>query len=119
MQSDVSIKSSLLIIIGSIFFLVIVFKGFSYLSLSGEEKSRDTEAYVCAIDVVESHLKAPSTADFCGFDEARVTDLGNNKYKVTGYVDAQNSFGAVVREYFYVTLTLTKNGYSDAYCSIN
>lgn len=113
---------SLLIFIVSILTIILIFKGFSYLCLNGNKKSNkkdnSTTAYVCAIDVVEKHLKSPSTAKFCGATLATITDLGDNKYKVKGYVDAKNSFGAEVREYFIVTLTLSGNGYKDAYCSI-
>lgn len=115
------ISQSLLIIIGSIIVLVLIFKAFSSICLSkNDETDKDdsTTAYVCAIDVVEKRLKSPSTAKFCGVTRATITNLGNNKYEVRGYVDAQNSFGAEVREYFTVTLTLSGNGYKSAYCSM-
>ena len=89
------------------------------IGVSGGFENDERDAWVCAQNVVESRLKSPSTADFCSYPEATVTDLGSNRYKITGYVDAQNSFGAVVRSYFTVTLTLTKNGYTDAKCSID
>lgn len=84
-----------------------------------ENDSEEREAWVCAQNVVEQHLKSPSTADFCKYTEATITDLGNSKYKISGYVDSQNSFGAVVRSYFTVTLTLTGSGYKDAQCFMN
>ena len=37
----------------------------------------------------------------------------NGEYIVTGWVDAMNSFGAEVREYFVVTYTATKDGYKN------
>ena len=40
-------------------------------------------------------------------------DLGGNRWKVSGYVDAQNSFGATVRTNWTVTLTLTNSGFKD------
>jgi len=80
---------------------------------------RKKDAWVCAIDVVENRLKSPSTADFCSYPEATITDLGNNRYRIKGYVDAQNSFGATVRSQFTVTLTLTESGYKEASCTIN
>jgi len=33
-----------------------------------------------------------------------VTDLGNGRYRVQGWVDAQNSFGAMIRSNFVVEL---------------
>lgn len=54
--------------------------------------------YVLAKRCVKSHLKAPSTAEFtemwnCGFSKGE-----GNIYIMTGYVDSQNSFGAMLRE---------------------
>lgn len=43
-------------------------------------------------DWVRDQLKAPSTADFTG-----VTTVGSGPWVVTGSVDAQNSFGAKIR----------------------
>ena len=51
--------------------------------------------------------------------EATITDLGNDRYRIKGYVDAQNAFGGVIRTYFTVTLTLTKSGYKDAKCTFD
>lgn len=82
---------------------------------SGKSNSKEaTNAKVCAVKAVEDKLKSPSTADFCSYTSMTATDLGNNKWKVSGYVDAQNSFGAVVREYWTVTLTLTSSGFKDS-----
>lgn len=82
---------------------------------SKKSDSQDaTNAKVCAVKAVEDKLKSPSTADFCSYTSMTATDLGNNKWKVSGYVDAQNSFGAVVREYWTVTLTLTSSGFKDS-----
>lgn len=75
---------------------------------------RETEAKICAKKVVEDHLKAPSTAKFCKYYEMNATNLGENKWKITGYVDAQNSFGATLRENWTVTLTLTTSGFTNA-----
>ena len=80
---------------------------------------RKRDAWVCAVAVVKNRLKSPSTADFCSYPEATITDLGNNRYKIQGYVDAQNSFGATVRSKFTVTLTLTEKGYKEATCTIS
>jgi hypothetical protein len=45
-------------------------------------------------DFVKEKLKAPSTADFGG---QSVSGNGSGPWKVTGWVDAQNSFGAKIR----------------------
>lgn len=51
------------------------------------------------IDYVTVGLKAPSTAKFQPYYEARITNV-DDTYTVTSYVDAQNSFGAQLRTYF-------------------
>lgn len=61
--------------------------------------------------MVKNNLKAPSTAKFCNSArEMNAKNLGGTKWKVTGWVDAQNSFGAMIRSDFEVTLELTKDG---------
>jgi len=54
-------------------------------------------AYFASNDFVKSNLKAPSTAKFPWFREVFVDDLGGGRYRVTAYVDAQNTFGAQIR----------------------
>lgn len=63
-----------------------------------------------------SNLKSPSSAVFCSYPDARINNKGDNEYWVTGYVDANNSFGTSVRSEFTVTLTLTEYGYKNANC---
>ena len=75
---------------------------------------RTTDAKICAQKVVEDNLKSPSTAKFCKYAEMTAVNLGGNRWKITGYVDAQNSFGATLRENWTVTLTLTTSGFTDA-----
>ena len=79
------------------------------------ESSNKTEsaAKVCAQKAVTDALKSPSTAKFCKYTEMTATNLGGDRWKVTGYVDAQNSFGAVIRQNWTVTLTLTGRGFTD------
>lgn len=79
---------------------------------SNFDEARD--AKICAVKAVEDQLKSPSTADFCKYTEMTATNLGGNKWKITGWVDAQNSFGATIRENWTVTLTLTGSGFKDA-----
>ena len=79
----------------------------------------DIEAWSCAQNIVRSHLKSPSSAKFCTYPSATITYLGNGKYKVKGWVEAQNGFGATLRENFTVTYTATESGYKNANCSFN
>ena len=47
---------------------------------------------------VSNHLKAPSAAKFPSYKEWSVAKGEANVYNVIGYVDSQNSFGAMIRE---------------------
>ncbi len=78
-----------------------------------------TDAKICAVKAVKDQLKSPSTADFCKYTEMTATNLGGDKWKITGWVDAQNSFGATIRENWTVTLTLTSSGFKDATVSFS
>lgn len=79
-----------------------------YVSSPGKQEPRQVdkgiEAYSMAQVMVEDRLKAPSTADFPVYTPGQVVKLGENKWKIISYVDAQNSFGAKVRTYYEVTL---------------
>ena len=71
----------------------------------------DDDAFPCAVSaakiVVKDKLKSPSTAKFpWGFDEYTVKRSGND-FIVGGYVDAENSFGAMLRQEFVATFTLS------------
>ena len=57
-------------------------------------------AHVWAKDFVRERLRSPSTAKFASVLNANFTDLGNRKWRVVSYVDAQNAFGTEVRTYF-------------------
>lgn len=53
-------------------------------------------------------LKAPSTAAFSDLDETTIAE-DNGTYTVTGWVDAQNSYGALIRTPFSIVV-LKKDG---------
>lgn len=71
-----------------------------------------SDLWLCAEDVVKQNLKAPANANFCDIDEASFYSTGGNDYKILGYVDAQNDFGALLRKNFTVTLTYTEGKYT-------
>jgi len=76
------------------------------------------DAYICATHLVKSQLKSPSSANISSFSESSVDELENNQYMISGTVEADNSFGAKIKQSFLVTLTLTDSGYRDASVSI-
>lgn len=55
-----------------------------------------TLAFVMSQKAVSSHLKAPGTAKFPK-DMFRVVHAGDCIFRVAGAVDAQNGFGALIR----------------------
>lgn len=56
---------------------------------------------------VEDRLKAPATADFSG---EKATHLGGGRWRVTGDVDAENSFGAQLRMTYVCEVQFTGGG---------
>lgn len=65
----------------------------------------ESEAKVMAETFVRKQLKSPSTADFPWHpDEYTATEIEKNVWRVSGYVDAQNSFGATIRTHWTVII---------------
>ncbi|MCY1439063.1 hypothetical protein D9M71_552830 [compost metagenome] len=58
-----------------------------------------TMAYVMSQNFVKQRLKSPASADFPFISNQNVssTPIGNCKFHVAAYVDAQNTFGAKIR----------------------
>lgn len=65
-------------------------------SCSGGEEDGDGAIAYCH-QFVEQSLKSPDSADFPSFSDHQVTELGEQRWKVSSYVDAENSFGASLR----------------------
>lgn len=63
---------------------------------SSAPSDQSTMAVVQCQNYVKDRLRSPSTADFPWLDHA-VVPRGNETYMVKSYVDAQNGFGATVR----------------------
>lgn len=79
--------------------------GNSY-SRSNSSKSDDELAIKMYVkDVVKGKLKSPSTAKFPSYSEWSVSK-SDNTYTVSSYVDAENGFGAEIRTYFSVDVTV-------------
>lgn len=84
--------------------------GFGKEIQSGKTKN---SVWACATDIVKQNLKSPSGAKFCPVYEAKVYNQSGDEYIVTGYVDAENSYGAEIRTKFTVWLTFTGEGYTN------
>jgi|GEM_PF-2165574 len=71
-----------------------------------EECKSDYTHYYMAKKFVKRYLKSPSTAEFPSSNDSdvRVEYVGNCVHKIWGYVDSQNSFGAIIRTPYYVEI---------------
>ncbi|MEQ1862818.1 MAG: hypothetical protein ABMA13_23090 [Chthoniobacteraceae bacterium] len=60
----------------------------------------DSDAYYAARNYIRNHLKAPSTAKFPapGAGDCGARNTGTDRWHCWGWVDAQNSFGAMLRQ---------------------
>lgn len=91
----------------------LIFLTWGYFIFSGESSPPASKPY--APDEIELHiqaqqfvkqgLKSPSTAEFPTLPYDATTD-GNGLYRVISYVDSQNSFGAMIRSDWSVTMRL-------------
>jgi len=72
-----------------------------------EPEDSALNAYLISQEFVSDQLKSPSTAKFPPYSESFITDWGKGKYVVNAYVDAQNLFGAVIRNNYRITVTCT------------
>lgn len=68
------------------------------------KKPTELDAHYFTEEAVKRLLKAPSTAKF-GDYKCRIS--GDTIFYCTGYVDAQNSFGAMLRNNYHVILKYT------------
>lgn len=88
------------------------------LTLTGCEQPPSTEpsiagAYEECKAMALQVLKAPATAEFASLDDIEAVGLDltepdgptKKEYKILGYVDAQNSFGAKLRNKFSCDVT--------------
>jgi hypothetical protein len=68
------------------------------LTLGGCGSSGDEDGAIAYChQFVEQQLKSPSSADFPSFPDHQVTEVGEMHWRVSSYVDAENSFGASIR----------------------
>jgi hypothetical protein len=87
----------LFLVFGAILLVVMVARRDPETDAKNEEqRMRYAAASVCE-NAVRARLKAPAGAEFQSSRQAAITELDNGNYKISSYVDAQNSFGAKLR----------------------
>ena len=70
-------------------------------STNWKTEDNTTMAYIMMQDFVEKTLKSPSTAKFpSSYDGPKIFKLKKHQYQIESWVDAQNSFGAMIRTKF-------------------
>jgi len=98
----------------------IIIYGVTHLPGSGQSHSADPqwaiehaefEASHACHDRIRTLLKAPATAQFPSVSEEVVLNRGGGRYTIGTWVDAQNSFGALLRAH-YSCEAVTANGSS-------
>jgi RNA polymerase subunit RPABC4/transcription elongation factor Spt4 len=77
----------------------------TFANLSFDDGPDKLGAYTMAQQFIKERLKSPSTAEFPSeHSDELTTHLGDGKFIVDSYLDAQNSFGAIVRVEYRVKL---------------
>lgn len=88
-----------------ILIVLFIIGGYIFGSDDSNEPNRFEAIRYCE-DAVRDQLRSPSTAAF----DSESTD--SNPYRVSGTVDAENGFGATVRNNFSCTVTITGDSFS-------
>ena len=96
-------------IIGTIVVLVLfmAFPGSNNGGGGGSDLTYDAY-YTATTQFVPKFLKAPSTAKFCDYREAHYGRDGDT-WEVKGWVEAQNSFDALLRQSFCCRMTMDES----------
>ncbi|MCU0588643.1 MAG: hypothetical protein MUF52_10870 [Syntrophobacteraceae bacterium] len=80
-----------------------------YPKVSWVEKDASLEAFIMMENFVKERLKAPANADFKRGYSDSVTRIERQKYRVISWVDAENSFGAKIRNHFIGVIEQIEN----------
>lgn len=77
------------------------------------------EVWAMAQSFIKDQLKSPKSADFPTYGDSNVNITNSGDYyKVTGYVDAENGFGAEIRSTFSLVMKKSGSKYTLKECNI-
>lgn len=81
---------------------------------SGTPRASDDRmtAWLGCKTVLERSLKAPDTAKWASFNDARIVKMDNGHYAVGSEVTAQNSFGVPLRQEWTCEVAVNGNNYT-------
>ena len=96
-QTCGSVAMFLFLGIGGIIALILLLSGGPS---KPEPLTKSQSAWYTCRQFVEDRLKAPKTADFETYKENQVSHVDYDEWKVNMNVDAENSFGAMLRSEF-------------------
>lgn len=95
-------------------FIAVIIAAVLIVAVQNPDEISETEAIAAAEIKVESVLKAPATAQFCPVNEYLVgISQEEGIAVVSGYVDSQNGFGAMIRNEFIVELRFIDDNNAD------
>ena len=89
-----------IVLVAIIAFIVIMVQECDSNSNQTKYNFDEVDMKIIAKDEVKKELKAPSTAEFSNISATE----NNGVWTITGYVDAENSFGAMIRNKFKVII---------------
>lgn len=117
-MSDAESPKTEHIVIGCFFFAVVsVGSLLAILVIANRQrpnppsKPSPVVAYSTACDEVRARLKSPGSATFAGYGNATVSSTGENRWKITSYVNATNSFNANIRTAWTATVEYRNGQY--------
>ena len=70
----------------------------------GPRPADKIDAYVYHKYFIKDKLKSPTTAEFSSYNKNKIRQLDKFTFKLTGYVDSQNSFGAQIRTNYTIVV---------------
>lgn len=94
--------------------------GTSTPSVQEKESHDGRTLYLFVCNLVKNRLKAPATAKFADMYDSAVSyeHRSDNTWVIAGYVDAQNSFSAMIRTKFRAVAQFTPDGGAEALCLV-
>ncbi len=103
----------------TLFVILLIAGVISIVIVSAVSKNAPDKASVVVIaeKAVKEKLKSPSTAEFSPMSETTATKSGDT-WTVSGWVDAQNSFGATMRNNYTVVIKFSGNSYEVISCTV-
>ena len=89
------------------FFFILVISLSIKEGCSGSDKVKEytkLNALIASQNFVETRLTSPSSAEFSYDYENKVQKINDTTFRVVGWVDSQNRFGAMVRSNYTCTI---------------